>query len=87
MVFKTNVQLSILISIQNVSEFGETEKKLLATLTSIWKTLTSIDQHTVILSWQPKVEDILRPLRTSDFMSKSLKKDINDRYNELLQMR
>ena len=43
MVFKTYLHLSILISIQNVTEFGETETKLLVALTSIWKTLSSID--------------------------------------------
>ena len=43
MVFKTYLQLSILISIQNESKFGETETKLLVALTSIWKTLSSID--------------------------------------------
>ena len=69
MVFKTYLQLSIFISIQNVAEFGETEEKLLTALTSIWKTLTSIDQHTVIFSWHPKVEDTLRSLRSSDFLS------------------
>ena len=40
----------------------------------------------VILSWYPKVENILRPLRTSDFVTKPLKKAINDRYIELLQI-
>ena len=88
MVFITYLQFSIPIFIQNVTEFGETETKLLVAFTSIWKTLSSIDQHTVILSWHSKVEDILRPLRTSDFVSKSFpKKTINDRYIELLQMR
>ena len=43
MVFKTYLELSIPITIQAVTEFGETEEKLLAALTSIWKTLTSID--------------------------------------------
>ena len=86
MVFKSYLQLSIHISIQNLSEFGETETKLLAALTSIWETLSSIDQYTVILSWYPKVEDILCPLRTSEFMSKPLKKAVNDRYIELLQI-
>ena len=69
MVFKTYLQLSIPISIQNVTEFGETEDKLLVALTSIWKTLASIDQHTVILSWYPKIEDTLRSLRAVDFPS------------------
>ena len=72
MVFKTYLQLSILIFIQNLTDFGETETKLLATLTSIWKSLSSIDQHTVIFSWHPKVEDSLRPLKTSDSMSNPL---------------
>ena len=58
MVFTTYLQLSIPISIQNVSEFEEIETKLLTALASIWKTLSSIDQHTVILSWSPKIEDI-----------------------------
>ena len=88
MVFITYLQFSIPIFIQNVTKFGETETKLLVAFTSIWKTLSSIDQHTVILSWHSKVEDILRPLRTSDFVSKSFpKKTINDRYIELLQVR
>ena len=50
MVFKTYLQLSIPISIQNLSGFGDIETKLLAALISIWKTLSSIDHHTVILS-------------------------------------
>ena len=86
MVFRTNLQLLISISIQSITEFGERETKLLAALTSIWKILSSIDHHTFILSWQYKVEDILRPLRTSDFMSKLLTRVINDRYIELLQI-
>ena len=49
MVFKTYLHLLIPISIQNVSEFGETETKLLVALTSIWKTLSSIDQYIFIL--------------------------------------
>ena len=85
MVFKTYLQLSISISIQNATEFGETEEKLLTALTSIWKTLASIDQHTVILSWHPKIEDTLRPLRVVDFTSKPHKR-LNDRYIEMLQM-
>ena len=68
-VFKTYLQLSIPISIPNVTEFRETEENLLIALTSIWKTLASIDHHRVILSWHRKVEDILRPLRATDFMS------------------
>ena len=67
--FKIYLQLSIPISIQNVAEFGETKENVLTALTSIWKTLSSIDQHTVILTWHPKVEDTLRPLRASDFLS------------------
>ena len=87
MVFKTYLELSIPISIQAVTEFGETEEKVLAALTSIWRTLTSIDQHTVILSWHPKVEDTLRPLRSVDFTTKPPKKKaLNDRYIDMLQM-
>ena len=43
MMFKTYLQLSIPISNQNVTEFGETETKYVVALTSIWKTLSSID--------------------------------------------
>ena len=68
MAFKTYLQVSIPISIQNVTEFGDTEVKILTALTSIWKILASIDQHTVILSWNPKIENTLRPLRAVDFM-------------------
>ena len=50
MVFKTYLHLSITIFIQNVFEYGETETKLLAALASIYKALSSIYQHTVILS-------------------------------------
>ena len=67
MVFKIYFLLSNLISLQNVSESGETETKFLAALTSIWKTVSFINQHAVIQLWHPKVEDILRPLQTSDF--------------------
>ena len=67
MVFKTYLHLSIPISIQNVVEFGETEKTLFTALTSIWKKLASIDQHTVILSWHPRsrILCVLSALRTS----------------------
>ena len=48
--------------------------------------IDDIDQHIVILVWNPKVEDTLRPLKTIDFMKAVTKKSVNDKFIELLQI-
>ena len=53
MVFKIYLKLSLPISIQQVNEFTLTGTSCFEALMSIWKILTSIDRHTVILAWYP----------------------------------
>ena len=68
MVFKTYLQLSLPIAIQQINEYGATEIKTQESITVIWKVLTSIDSKSVILAWYPKVEEILCPLKTLDYV-------------------
>ena len=82
MLLKTYLQLSIPIFIQKVNASGETETKDLEALTSIQKILKTIDQHTVILAWHPKLEDTLSPLKTVDFVKVMTKK-----YTNMFQIR
>ena len=86
MVFKNYLQLSLHTSIQNVNEFGSIEIKALEAMTSIWKILTAIDRYIVILAWQPKTENIIRPLNTIDLAKIVTKKVVNCKTIELLQM-
>lgn len=59
---------------------------MLEALTSIWKILTSIDHHIVIVAWLPKVKDVLLPIDINNFMKAMTKKAVNDKFIELLQM-
>ena len=86
MVFKTYLQLSLPITIQQANEYGTTETKKLEKITTIWRVLTSIDSKYVILTCHPKVEETLCPLKFIDCMKKLIKKEVNDKYIELLQM-
>ena len=45
--FKTYLQLSLPIAIQQVTEYRATETRTLEALTEIWKTLTSVNIHNV----------------------------------------
>ena len=87
MVFKSHLQLSIPVFVQNVIEFGETEIKLLAALTSIWKTLSSIDQYIQSSfhdTQKSRIFCVLFRPRTS--CQNPRKKAMNDQYIELLQI-
>ena len=86
MVFKTYLQLSLPIAIQQVTEYGATETRTLEAITEIWKALVSINRHNVILAWHLKTEDTLRPLTSTDCEKTLTKKAVNDKYIELLQM-
>ena len=55
-------------------------------MTSIWKVLTTIDQYTVIQTWHPKIDNVLRPLNTIDLAKTMKKQAVNDKFIELLQM-
>ena len=72
--------------IQQVSEFGSTEVKLLEVVTSIWKKISEIDNKTVILAWHPKVENVLRSMRSVDLTKLFSKKTVNNKYIGILQM-
>ena len=41
--------------------------------------MTAIDQHTVILVWYQKVEEVFRPLKINDFV-KAILKIVNDKF-------
>ena len=66
MAFKTYLQLSLPITMQQVTEYGATEIKQLEAITEIWKVLLSVNRHNVILSWHLKTEDTLKPLTSID---------------------
>ena len=78
--------MSIPISIQQVIEFGSIEEKLLEVVTSIQKSLSKIDNKKVILAWHPKVENVLRPMKSVDLTKLLSKKIVNDKYIQTLQM-
>ena len=59
MVFKTHLQFSLPITIQQVNEYSATETKILEAFTSICKMLPSIDNKSFILAWYLKVKDSL----------------------------
>ena len=86
MEFKTYLQLSLHIVIQQVTEYGVTLKNILEVITEIWKVLLSINRHNVILSWHLKAEDTLIPLKLMNCTHTLTKKAVNDKYIELLQM-
>ena len=50
MEFKTHLQLSLLIPIQYVNEYGATETKTLAAISLIWRVITFVDKKFVILA-------------------------------------
>ena len=85
-VFATYLKLSIPISIQQVIEFGSIEAKLLEVVTSIQKSLSKIDNKKVILAWHPKVENVLRPMKSVDLTKILSNKIVNDKYIQTLQM-
>ena len=80
------MKLSVPISVQHVTKFGSIEVKLLEAVTSIWKTLSEINNKTLILVWYPKVENGLRPIRSVDLTKPLSKKTVKDTYIETLQM-
>ena len=84
--FATYLKLSIPISIQQVIEFGSIEAKLLEVVTSIQKSLSKIDNKKVILAWHPKVENVLRPMKSVDLTKFLSNKIVNDKYIQTLQM-
>ena len=80
--FTTYLKLSIPILIKQFTEFESIEETLLEALTCIWKILSEIDNKTIILAWHPKVENVLRPMRSADLTKPLSKKTVNDKYIE-----
>ena len=66
MAFKTYLQLSLPITMQQLTKYGATETKQLEAITEIWKVLLSANRHNVILFWYLKMEDTLKPLTSID---------------------
>ena len=87
MVFETYLQLSLHIAIQQVNEYGATEIKALEEIIVIWRVLTSIDSNSVILARYPKMEKILRLLKSLDYMKTLTKEAVNDKTSNYLRWR
>ena len=49
---------------------------MLEGFTEIWKIITDIDNNTFVLSWYPKVEKSLRPLKSIDLVKVIFRKAI-----------
>ena len=85
MVFETYLQRSLHIAIQQVNEYGATEIKALEEIIVIWRVLTSIDSNYVILARYPKMEKILRLLKSLDYMKTLTKEAVHDKTSNYLR--
>ena len=55
-------------------------------ITEIWKAPVAVNRYNVILSCHLNLEDALKPLKLADCTKILTKKNVNDKYIELLQM-